>query len=379
MLIGTREVERWYGRIQALGNLSSLIWPPGTHVVHGASVKVMGIYHEEPWSPDAEKMTGNTKYRPGSGKHLRYVWNPRLCLMTISNFTQANEVYAQKEKPIPVVPCSDAFISDMRHYELQKQLQYKQSVSETNNSSYRFSRDDLKEAIVVNQVDSKFIACLLPSGSVTGDAGYGSGPTSQGPSRTLVLVDQHAADERVRVEWLQRDVSLAYLRNDDGTGVKRIVLDPPIAILLTRREKLVLLRSSDFRDFLASWGVEFAPIKDTGEEHSPSDDDGNYSQITVTSIPEIVDNRVCDQFVLTHPCVNGLASSLRGMTCRILSRVCSGIGQMMCTKDHLSHLSRHTVKTCSRGSELYEIAPPNSWSCSTPRLAEVRPYNFFIR
>ena len=215
--------------------------------------------------------------------------------------SQANEVYVQKEKPIPVVPCSDAFISDMRHYELQKQLQYKQGASQATNSSYRFSRDDLKEAIVVNQVDSKFIACLLPSDSATGDPGCGSGAPSQEIFRTLVLVDQHAADERVRVEWLQRDICLAYLRNDDETGVERIVLDPPVPVLLTRHEKHILQRSDDIRGFLASWGVELAPINDVGEEDSGSDDAGNYSQVTATRVPEIVSNRVCDIGSLTHP------------------------------------------------------------------------------
>ena len=285
--------------------------------------------------------------------------------------TQANEVYARKEKPIPVVPCSDAFISDVRHYELQKQLRYKQ----TANSSCHFSRDDLKEAVVVNQVDSKFIACMLPSGSTTGDAGA----PLQGPSRTLVLVDQHAADERVRVEWLQREICLAYLRDDDETGVKRIFLDPPVPILLTRHEKLFLRRNGDFRDLLASWGVEFAPIKDAGGEDGSYDDDGNYSQVTVTSVPEIVSNRVCVILAPNYLDFDGHASCLWGMTCRISSRVCSGIGQMTRSGEHLSRPSRHNARTCSRGRELYEIAPYNSWSCSTPRHAEVSPYNPFIR
>ena len=197
-----------------------------------------------------------------------------------------------------MVPCSDAFISDMRHYELQKQLQYKQSASQMPNSSYRFSRDDLKEAVVVNQVDSKFIACLLPSDSATSDAGYGEATSSQGPSRTLVLVDQHAADERVRVEWLQREICLAYLRNDNGDGVERIVLDPPVPILLTRHEKVILQRSGDIRDSLASWGVEFSPISDAEGEECGFDDE-NYSQVTVTSVPEIVSNRVCTESALT--------------------------------------------------------------------------------
>lgn len=211
------------------------------------------------------------------------------------NVLQANEVYALKEKPIPVVPCSDAFTSDMRHYELQRQLQYKQSASQMANSSNRLSRDGLKEVVVIDQVDSKFIACLLPSDPVADDAGYGL----EAPSRTLVLVDQHAADERVRVEWLQREICLGYLRND-GTGVERTILNPPVPILLTGHEKLILQRNGDIRDMFSSWGVEFAPINDTGKRNDHSDDDSNYSQVTVTSIPEIVSHRVCITDVDLH-------------------------------------------------------------------------------
>lgn len=67
------------------------------------------------------------------------------------------------------------------------------------------------------------------------------------------------------------------------------------------------------------------------------------------------------------------------MTCRVSSRVYLGIGQVTCSEGHLPHLSHRTTKTCSRGREPYGIAPPNSWSYSIPRLAEVRPYNSFIR
>ena len=263
----------------------------------------------------------------------------------------------------------------MRHYELQRQLQYKQTASQVTNSSNRFSRDDLKEAAVINQVDSKFIACLLPSDPVTDDVSRGSGASPQAPSRTLVLVDQHAADERVRVEWLQREICLGYLRND-GTGVERIVLDPPVPILLTRHEKLILHRNDDIRDLLASWGVEFAPINDAGRDDH-SDDDDNYSQVAVTSIPEIVSNRVRARLVLPHIGADGRASYLRGMICSISSRGYLSITRMKHSEGRLLHLSHNAAKTNSRGKVLYGIAPPSSWICSTPRLAEVRDVDHF--
>jgi DNA mismatch repair protein MLH3 len=52
----------------------------------------------------------------------------------------------------------------------------------------KLSRADLQHAAVINQVDAKFILCSLPS--------------EDGSAQTLVLVDQHAASERVILESL---------------------------------------------------------------------------------------------------------------------------------------------------------------------------------
>jgi len=250
----------------------------------------------------------------------------------------------------------------MRHYELQRQLQYKQSASQATNSSSRFSREDLKEAIVINQVDSKFIACLLPSDHATDDLGHGPGMPSQAPPRTLVLVDQHAADERVRVEWLQREICLGYLRNDGGTGVERTILDPPVPILLTRHEKSTLHQNGHIRDLLASWGMEFAPINDAVESDERCDDDSNYSQVMVSSIPEIVSRRVRVRSAPPPLGADERASCLRETSCSILSKGYSGITRMTRSEGCPLHLSRHTTKMSSRGRELYVIVPPSSWS-----------------
>lgn len=259
----------------------------------------------------------------------------------------------------------------MRHYELQRQLQFKQSTSQVTNSSNRFSRDDLKEAIVINQVDSKFIACLLPSDPATNDLGHESGVSPQASSRTLVLVDQHAADERVRVEWLQREICLGYLRGDDGTGIERTILDPPVPVLLTRHEKSILRLSNHIRDLLASWGVEFAPINQA-REGDRLGDDSDYSQVMVTSIPAIVNHRVCT--TLSPPLLgtDNRTSYLRETKCSILSKGYSGITRMTRPEGYLLRLSHGIARMNSLGKELYGIVPLSFWNYSIPRLAEVR-------
>ena len=200
----------------------------------------------------------------------------------------------------------------MRHYELQRRLQYKQSVSQATNSSNRFSKDDLNEVVVINQVDSKFIACLLPSDPAANGANSGPEEVPQEFPRTLVLVDQHAADERVRVEWLQREICLGYLQVSDGIGVERTTLDPPVPILLTRHEKSILQRGEDIKGLLASWGVEFADVDDAGERGDHSDDETNYSQVMVTTIPEIVSHRVREMSTQLHLALTGVLAVFRG-------------------------------------------------------------------
>jgi DNA mismatch repair protein MLH3 len=56
----------------------------------------------------------------------------------------------------------------------------------------KLSKTDLQHTKVVNQVDAKFILCSLPS--------------ADGGAQTLVLVDQHAASERVILESLLSDL-----------------------------------------------------------------------------------------------------------------------------------------------------------------------------
>ena len=63
----------------------------------------------------------------------------------------------------------------------------------------RFTRTDLRNARVVGQVDRKFIACVIDSISQRDEDDEAEGAHAA-RDMSLVLIDQHAADERVRVE-----------------------------------------------------------------------------------------------------------------------------------------------------------------------------------
>ncbi|ESK95055.1 mismatch repair-related protein [Moniliophthora roreri MCA 2997] len=161
----------------------------------------------------------------------------------------------------------------------------------------RFTRADIKDAVVISQVDRKFVACVFGDG----------GPLKDGISkngRSLVLIDQHAADERIRVELFLKELCLGFLRNKltgqaEENAIELRHLTPPRLILLTRLEIRRLADSQEIQDALWSWGFCFAGSPQiTGLDHGElvegvdGDNSGSYAQIAVQSIPEVVADKL---------------------------------------------------------------------------------------
>ncbi|XP_043998243.1 DNA mismatch repair protein Mlh3 isoform X2 [Gambusia affinis] len=104
---------------------------------------------------------------------------------------------------------------------------------------YRFSKNMIHSMKVVNQVDKKFLACLINAR----EGGSAVQTENKVTGNLLVLVDQHAAHERVRLENLVAD---SYEDDPDACGKKRLcssTILPPLGISVTE-EELRLLRSS---------------------------------------------------------------------------------------------------------------------------------------
>ncbi|XP_076840472.1 DNA mismatch repair protein Mlh3 [Brachyhypopomus gauderio] len=122
---------------------------------------------------------------------------------------------------------------------------------------YQFTKDMIHSMKVIHQVDKKFLACLI---NTTGHDTTGSSHTE---GNLLVLVDQHAAHERVRLEGL---VTESYEDDMDTPGKKRLSsssVSPPLEISLTE-EEMRLLRL--YKPFLRDLGLEIS-FPQTEETH----------------------------------------------------------------------------------------------------------------
>ncbi|KAI9376552.1 hypothetical protein BJX61DRAFT_489781 [Aspergillus egyptiacus] len=126
-------------------------------------------------------------------------------------------------------------------------------------SRYRgkLRKQDLGEAKVIGQVDRKSIMVEISSGS---------------DACSLALIDQHAADERCRVESLFEEFVAG------PHGVQTIEVDPIILEIPTA--ELILLRKQ--AGFFKSWGVEYEIERDP---------QSNKMLIAVSRLPTLIAER----------------------------------------------------------------------------------------
>ncbi|GAA5859668.1 hypothetical protein JCM1840_006400 [Sporobolomyces johnsonii] len=148
----------------------------------------------------------------------------------------------------------------------------------------KFDKASLRRAEFIAQVDRKFLLVKLP-------------PASVGGHSTLVLFDQHAASERVRVEnFLERlcgrvargeDVEVLDL-TDGGEGEGERARSQH-GVVISREEALELpSRLEDFR----RWGIGIALDSNSAHTTSTAAVENDYAQVWLTTVPEIVGARL---------------------------------------------------------------------------------------
>ncbi|KAK2466034.1 hypothetical protein APHAL10511_001676 [Amanita phalloides] len=202
-----------------------------------------------------------------------------------------NPVYVAKGNEIPVIH---------NHNDCQRQGGIQ---SAPVGPVYRFGKNDLAGAKVVGQVDRKFIACLI-AGKETLAVGDSlereRNENDVLDGLTLILIDQHAADERIRVEQYLKGLCQGFLYSrkygsDSKQGVKVRNLEPPLPLLLTRHEALRLASSRDLQEFLSWWGLHFCGLSTDMNGTGFDSDTGNshgYFQIFAKGIPLVISDKL---------------------------------------------------------------------------------------
>ncbi|KAK4667497.1 DNA mismatch repair protein [Podospora pseudopauciseta] len=110
----------------------------------------------------------------------------------------------------------------------------------------RISKDTLRKAEVVNQVDEKFVLVKVFNQAGTVHR------RDLVDSPLLVIIDQHAADERYRVEALLKEYFVPDPDDDRSLVAARTHLDKKLFFDLSRQEGELLVR---FKRHFAYWGV----------------------------------------------------------------------------------------------------------------------------
>ena len=194
------------------------------------------------------------------------------------------------ECSVPAIPLSKKYIDDVDNI---WHLPWAESAfcngsmmpdGASSTPSCSFSKESLAKVRVLGQVDRKFIACLIDTDCHSGEELESSG------SQRLVLVDQHAADERIRVERYLRSLCLGYL-DRDGVGVERRNLSPPVPVLVTEYERDRLISLAKAKRAFHDWGFDL--VEDASNSaHRASKNDEGYGIVHCTSIPEVISEKV---------------------------------------------------------------------------------------
>ncbi|EWG50515.1 DNA mismatch repair protein MLH3 [Fusarium verticillioides 7600] len=183
-------------------------------------------------------------------------------------------VISSWENPIfhpvePSVPCIDGPAQDQLHACGHGSVHVGFETGSMSLSG-RISRHALARATVIEQVDRKFILVKLPlERAVSGTLAH------EKQSSALVMLDQHAADERCQLE----DLMASYFAHDPSTNQTSSVIEPlnrPVIFEVSKEEWRFL---EQYRDYFAAWGITYqTPIS-------------SQNKIIVTGLPPSIIER----------------------------------------------------------------------------------------
>ncbi|OCL09930.1 hypothetical protein AOQ84DRAFT_338228 [Glonium stellatum] len=205
-----------------------------------------------------------------------------------------NPVFKQSEKSIPQVSL-EAFGTDIAeigrvgHHQCSHvdiNTAFKEvSISKSN----KLSKNALRNAKVIAQVDGKFILVKLAETA---------GPVT--PKQLLVLIDQHAADERIRIEALFSDLCTPSRSTNPSevyqsslgykSRVNYVILVKPLYFLVSAQESDLFC---SYAEHFANWGILYdvdPPIK-RALSGNPTTPGTKQHTLTIATLPPSIAER----------------------------------------------------------------------------------------
>jgi DNA mismatch repair protein MLH3 len=166
-----------------------------------------------------------------------------------------NPTFARTEAPVPNLDTEvDHLQNQARSHHCHEDIE---TLFGTQVTKFRgkLQRQSLATATIIAQVDQKFILAKFdttqPHATVD--------PDSNG---VLVLIDQHAADERCRVEKLFEDMFISPRSLDRNDQIQTVEIDP-ISFDISATEALLFRK---YLDFFRNWGIAYSINAKAGSE-----------------------------------------------------------------------------------------------------------------
>lgn len=174
--------------------------------------------------------------------------------------------------------------------------------------SARISKNALMAAKVISQVDKKFIlACMsLKPQFESAEKGLSH------PQEILVLIDQHAADERIRVETLlatlcQRPRSQSNTDLSHHSDIESIMLPTPISFPIRAQERDLLIKQASY---FAKWGIHYSLSE---PQRGPKSARSSGCNVLVKELPEVIAERCRSDHKVLVDLIRGEAWKREGL------------------------------------------------------------------
>ncbi|KAF2845747.1 DNA mismatch repair protein-like protein [Plenodomus tracheiphilus IPT5] len=173
------------------------------------------------------------------------------------------------------------------------QIDFQETFSHVNaaTTSGKLSKHSLQHAELISQVDKKFILVKLKST-------FPNTTSVDDPVAVLILIDQHAADERIQVEQLFNELCTPTTQQSGPSSYKSklghraqvtsIHLEKPLQYTISQMERT---HFTSHASRFAAWGILFDMFDSTPSNSRSGNEDKRQGLLSVTTLPPAIAER----------------------------------------------------------------------------------------